>query len=53
MTNSFNKGDLIYNERFDEYAIYIGQCNWVGWIRVCLVSTGEKSSVHDYIWELV
>ena len=31
MTNSFNKGDLIYNERFNEYAVYIGQCN-MGWM---------------------
>ena len=50
---TFKKGDLIYNEKFDEYAIYISQSNWAGWIRVCLVSTGEKTQVHDNIWELV
>ena len=49
----FNKGDLIYNEKFDEYAIFLGASDWVGWIRVCLVSTGECSQVHDHVWELV
>jgi hypothetical protein len=49
----FNKGDLIYNEKFDEYAIYLGASEWVGWIRVLLVSTGERSQVHDDIWETV
>lgn len=48
----FIKGDLIYNEKFDEYAIFLGASEWVGWIRVCVVSTGEKTQVHDYIWEL-
>lgn len=49
----FNKGDLIYNEKLGEYAIYLGTSQWVGWIRVYLVSTGEKSQVHDHIWEIV
>ena len=47
----FNKGDLIYNEKFNEYAIFLGASDWVGWIRVCLVSTGERTQVHDGIWE--
>ena len=47
----FNKGDLIYNEKFNEYAIFLGASEWVGWIRVCLVSTGERTQVHDGIWE--
>jgi hypothetical protein len=47
----FNKGDLIYNEKFDEYAIYLGTTQWVGWISVYLVSTGERSQVHDDVWE--
>lgn len=49
----FNKGDLIYSEKFDEYAIFLGASEWVGWIRVCLVSTGERTQVHDNIWEVV
>ncbi len=49
----FNKGDLIYNEKFDEYAIYLGTSRWVGGISVYLISTGEKSQVHDHIWETV
>lgn len=48
---TFNKGDLIYNEKFDEYAIYLGKSHWGGWIRVCLVATGERLQVHDNVWE--
>ena len=49
----FNKGDLIYNEKFGEYAIYLGTTQWVGGISVYRVSTGERSQVHDDIWEIV
>lgn len=48
----FKKGDLIYNEKFNAYAVYLGASSWDGWIRVCLVDTGERTQVHDYIWEL-
>jgi hypothetical protein len=51
--NKFAKGDLIYNEKFSEYAIFLGVSNLQGWIRVCLVSTGERMQVHDHIWEKV
>ena len=54
MTNSFNKGDLIHNEKFDEYAVFLGYSPaFKGWIEVLMIRTGEKMSVHDYIWELV
>ena len=54
MTNSFNKGDLIHNEKFDEYAVFLGSSPmFKGWIEVLMIRTGEKLSVHDYIWELV
>ena len=54
MTNSFNKGDLIHNEKFDEYAVFLRNSPiYVGWIEVLLISTGETKQVHDYIWELV
>lgn len=49
--SKFTKGDLIYNEKFDEYAVFLGASIYQGWIRVCLVSTGERTQVHDYIWE--
>ena len=49
--NKFAKGDLIYNKKFSEYAIFLGVSNLQGWIRVCLVSTGERTQVHDGIWE--
>ena len=54
MTNSFNKGDLIHNEKFDEYAVFLGDSPmFKGWIEVLMICTGEKMSVHDFIWELV
>jgi hypothetical protein len=51
--NKFIKGDLIYNEKFSEYAIFLGASEWDGWIRICLVSTGMRTQVHDHIWEKV
>ena len=54
MTNSFNKGDLIHNEKFDEYAVFLGDSPmFKGWIEVLMIRTGERTSVHDFIWELV
>ena len=54
MTNSFNKGALIHNEKFDEYAVFLGDSPmFKGWIEVLMIRTGEKMSVHDFIWELV
>ena len=54
MTNSFRKGDLIHNEKFNEYAVFLGNSPiYVGWIEVFLISTAETKSVHDFIWELV
>ena len=54
MTNSFSKGDLIYSEKFGEYAVFLGNSPmYVGWIEVLVISTGKKSQVHDYIWERV
>ena len=54
MTNSFNKGDLIHNEKFDEYAVFLGDSPmFKGLIEVLMIRTGEKMSVHDFIWELV
>ena len=54
MTKSFNKGDLIHNEKFDEYAVFLGDSPmFKGWIEVLMIRTGEKMSVHDFIWELV
>ena len=50
---NYQIGDLIYNEKFGEYAIYLGTTQWVGWISVLLVSTGERSQVHDNIWEIM
>ena len=51
---TFKIGDLIYNQRFNEYAFYLGEHPlYMGWIRVHLISTCEKSSVHDCVWELV
>ena len=50
----FKKGDLIYSEKFDEYAVFIEKSSWwTGWILVYLPSTGERKQVHDHIWELV
>ena len=46
-------GDLIYNSLFNEYAIVIGESEWVGWLRVVLVSTGERTQVNDAAWEVV
>ena len=46
-------GDLIYNSLFKEYAIVIGKSDWTGWIRVVLVSTGERTQVNDAAWEVV
>lgn len=46
-------GDLIYNEMFNEYAIVLGKSDWTGWIRVVLVSTGERTQVNDAAWEIV
>ena len=46
------KGDLIYNRLFNEYAIVLGIANWPGWLRVCIVSTGEHTQVNDAGWEL-
>ena len=54
MTNNFNKGDLIRNNKFSEYAVFLRHHPiYVGWIEVFMISTGEKMSVHDYIWEIV
>ena len=54
MKNNFNKGDLIHNDKFDIYAVFLGSSpTYVGWIEVLMISTGEKMSVHDFIWELV
>ena len=54
MTNSFSKGDLIHNEKFDEYAVFLGYSPmFKGWIEVLMIRTGERMSVHDFIWELV
>jgi len=46
-------GDLIYNRFFKEYAIVLGMSEWVGWVRVVLVSTGERTQVSDAAWEVV
>ena len=54
MKNNFNKGDLIHNDKFNEYAVFLGNSRmFTGWIEVFMISTGEKMSVHDYIWEIV
>ena len=54
MKNNFKTGDLIHNEKFDEYAVFLGYSPmYSGWIEVLMIRTGEKMSVHDYIWELV
>ncbi len=50
---TMQKGDLIYNSLFKEYAIVIGKSDWTGWIRVVLVSTGERTQVNDAAWEIV
>ena len=50
---SFRKGDLIYTEKWDTYAVFIGKGTWTGWIEVYLPDTGERKQVHDYVWELV
>ena len=47
------KGDLIYNRLFNEYAIVLGESSWTGWLRVCIVSTGERTQVNCYAWELM
>jgi len=46
-------GDLIYNKLFNEYAILLGKSDWVGWIRVVLISTGERTQVSESVWEVV
>ena len=51
MTNSFNKGDLIYTEKWDTYAVFLGAGIWSGWIEVYLPETNERKQVHDYVWE--
>jgi len=53
MTNSFRKGDLIYTEKWDTYAVFLGKGEWTGWIHVYLPDTNERKQVHDYVWELV
>ena len=54
MTNNFNKGDLIHNDKFDEYAVFLGKSPiYEGWIEILLISSGKKMSVHDHIWEIV
>ena len=47
----FNKGDLIYNEKFGEYAIYLGTSRWVGWISVylmanCMIMYGNRYDIN-------
>ena len=49
----YKVGDLIYTEKYDKYAIFLGMSRWDGWIRVYLLDTCEKSQVHDYIWEII
>ena len=49
----YKVGDLIYTEKYDRYAIFLGMSHWDGWIRVYLLDTCEKSQVHDYIWEII
>lgn len=46
-------GDLIYNRLFNEYAILLGKSKWTGWLRVCLIATGERTQVNDAAWEVV
>jgi len=54
MTNNFKKGDIIHSEKFDEYAIFLGNSPYyVGWIEVYLLSTCERKQVHDCIWEIL
>jgi hypothetical protein len=47
----FKRGDLIYTERWNTYAVFLGKGTWTGWIDVYLLSTSERKQVHDYIWE--
>ena len=49
----YKVGDLIYTEKYDKYAIFLGMSQYDGWIRVYLLDTCEKSQVHDYIWEII
>ena len=49
----FIKGDLIYTEKWDTYAVFLGKGDWTGWIEVYLPDTNERKQVHDYVWELV
>ena len=44
-------GDLIYCEKYDTYAIFMGVGMWTGWISVYLPDTGEKKQVHNHFWE--
>jgi hypothetical protein len=50
---TFNKGDLIYCEKYDKYALYLDKGYWNGWITVYIFDAGEKTQVHDDIWEIV
>ena len=50
---TFVKGDLIYCEKFNEIAIFLGKSDWEGWLSVYLPQTCERKQVHDYIWELL
>ena len=49
----FRKGDLIYTQEWDTYAVFLDKGTWDGWIYVYLPETCERKQVHDYVWELV
>jgi len=49
----FKKGDLIYCDKFDIYAVYLGKGTWTGWLRVHLLGENRTTHVHDGIWEIV
>jgi len=50
--NTYNNGDLIYSEKWNTYAIFLGNGTWKGYISVYLPDTCERKQVHDCIWEL-
>jgi hypothetical protein len=48
----FKEGELIYSNHDDEYAVFLNNAGYDGWITV-LKSDGEKCQVQGCWWKVV